>query len=83
MRFTRSVSIIANFLLVDTTILTISQPYCLYYHLWLQQVPHFHAYTVPNLSDDVAVDSLSHVLHAEDKVAKLPVQRKREKICQQ
>jgi hypothetical protein len=49
------------------------------YHLWLQLVPHFHAYAVPSLSDGVAMDSLIHV-PAEDDVAKLPVQqRKRRK----
>ena len=48
----------------------------LYYHLWLQQVPHFRAYAVPSLSDDVAMDSLIHV-PAEEDVAKLPVQRRK------
>ena len=29
---------------------TQNRPYCLYYHLWHQQVPHFRAYAVPSLS---------------------------------
>jgi hypothetical protein len=33
---------------------TQNRPYCLYYPLWLQHVPHFCAYTVPSLSDGVA-----------------------------
>ena len=53
---------------------TQNRPYCLYYHLWLQQVPHFRAYAVPSLSDGVAMDSLIYV-PAEDNIAKLPVQR--------
>ena len=58
-------------------IFTQNRPYCLYYHLWHQQVPHFRAYyAVPSLSDGVAVDSLIHVF-AEDEVAKLPMQRKK------
>ena len=55
---------------------TQNRPYCLYYHLWLQQVPHFRAYAVPSLSDGVAMDSLIHI-PAEDDVAKLPVQRRK------
>ena len=40
-------------------------------------MPHFDAYTVPSLSDDVARDSLIHI-PAEDEleVAKLPFKRK-------
>ena len=40
-------------------------------------MPHFDAYTVPSLSDDVARDSLIYV-PAEDEleVAKLPFKRK-------
>ena len=52
------------------------QSYCLYYHLWLQQVPHYRAYAVPSLSDGVAMDSLIHI-PAEDDVAKLPVQQRK------
>jgi uncharacterized protein (DUF1919 family) len=60
---------------------TQNQPYYLHYHLWLQQVPHFHAYTVPSLSDGVvAMDSLIIHVPAEDDVAKLPVQRKKVEI---
>ena len=56
---------------------TQNRPYCLYYHLWLQQVPHFRAYAVPSLRDGVAImDRLIHV-SAEDDVAKLPVQRRK------
>ena len=39
-------------------------------------MPHFRAYAVPSLSDDVAMDSLIHV-PAEEDVAKLPVQRRK------
>ena len=49
----------------------------LHTHLWLQQVPHFRAYAVPSLSDGVAMDSLIHIIPAEDDVAELPVQRRK------
>ena len=62
---------------------TQNQSYWLYYHILLQQVPHFDAYTVPSLSDDVARDSLIHI-PAEDEleVAKLPFQLKTNKTWQ-
>ena len=51
---------------------TQNRSFSLYYHLWLQQVPHFCTYAVPSLSDGVAMDSLIHI-----PVAKLPVQRRK------
>ena len=48
----------------------------MYYHLWLHQVPHFRAYSVPSLSDGVVAESTIH-FPAEDEVATLPVQREK------